>query len=259
MDEKGAFVVLVRAGAAVSGHTGASGRSNDDVRGMRRGAAGFELGEGGRGQPCPGVSTWGIKADTVSEHCFALNSDQEGHWSECSVCHVAGDRTSHWDICANPGVCAECGAAGVAIAWTQHADVSQQEWQHDGGTHWKPFPACQSRVDEENHRFTADSPVQCEVCGAADGQPFCEQCGGAAKMTYVDDGEGAHVMKCPTVWTTTPRGIRRPGQKPNLSAIRNTRSSVPVGYICPLPGITPIALRPPYARAAARRTSLWAI
>lgn len=212
--------------------------------------------EANHAQACPhGV----IKADTVSEHCFALNSDQEGHWNECSVCHVAGDGTSHWDICTNPGVCAECSAKGVAITWTQHADVSQQEWQHDGGTHWKPFPACQSRVDEENHRFTADSPVQCEECGAADGQPFCEQCGGAAKMTYVDDGEGAHVMKCPTVWPANPQGIRRPGQKPNLSAIRNTPSSVPVGYICPLPGITPIALRPPSARAAARRTSPWAI
>ena len=93
-------------------------------------------------------------------------SDETAHWHECTRCGQKTSPALHWAACANPDICAVCGAAGT-MAYLQEHTYESLVCQSDERNHWYVCSRCGEQVLEKRaHYASCDQPEICVECGA---------------------------------------------------------------------------------------------
>lgn len=96
-------------------------------------------------------------------------SDENKHWHACSVCGDKADAAAHVPGAAatetTAQICTECDY--VIQAALGHIHEFETTWQQDGQCHWRICikKGCYYRQDVEDHQYTDDCDVTCNVCG----------------------------------------------------------------------------------------------
>ena len=125
---------------------------------------------------------------------WVQNSDEQFHWSECSVC---GDRRNvylHNVSCADKSTCTECGQVNCTYDYISHS--GEITYTHDNVRHYEVCSTCGDTVSWGKHEADCDaedSPV-CNVCRAENVQ---------AELEHVDWGyfrvdDEVHAEGCPS-------------------------------------------------------------
>jgi len=114
------------------------------------------------------VSCQNIMCDTLNP---IYKWDETYHWEACPDCGEPLDIDdliwTHTASCDAPNTCDECGAQGVKMEYTYHAD--EFEMRHDEYYHWEACVGCGARVEVlYGHVGYCDAPTTCIYCDATD-------------------------------------------------------------------------------------------
>ena len=93
-----------------------------------------------------------------------LQSDALYHWYPCANCDEEVYKEPHYGSCANPNVCAWCGAA-----FEGESDVTHNvDWDNpcfDEEYHWYECTDCHEKIDMGYHYTVCSNPGFCSRCG----------------------------------------------------------------------------------------------
>lgn len=109
-------------------------------------------------------SQCGSEAEKI-EHTFETQCmDVSGHYDVCTVCGYTTDVSSHWESCANPGVCKKCGYEGD-IKKVRHK--KNKIWISDGAAGcYSACSGCNRRESETiDHEASCIDTAHCAYCG----------------------------------------------------------------------------------------------
>ena len=114
---------------------------------------------------------------TCTAHDFALKSDAEGHWNECTKCGYKEEKANHETDSEFKCVDGKCKVCGYAMPHTE--EHKYDGYENDADQHWQVCSVCGNDSEKEAHNpdsewHNEDASVDghyhiCTVCKAVTG------------------------------------------------------------------------------------------
>ena len=122
----------------------------------------------------------------------SMKFDDKNHWYACLNCNEQLNKSDHYTVCNEPGVCARCGYEGDIERFSH---TRADDYQYNQEMHWTYCKDCGKEFDSEPHFVDCfDQTMTCTGCGMPGAAQAHVDHPKAGEYQYDADG---HWQYCP--------------------------------------------------------------